>query len=379
VKRWLLVLSTVSSLTVQAEEQRLGVLDFQANGASPAFATSAASQVANELQRLGVFQVTTQDAVRELLSHERQKELLGACNSDACASGLPAMANMLGVDYLIGGKVSRLSGSKGMPSSVTFELSLLNVKKGTREASDIQIGQTETELVSKIRKSVIKLVTRLLAGKQGSLLVVASEAGANVKVDDATLGTTPLDGRIPLPSGPHYVQVEKEGFVTIQKEVRILPDQLEEQHVTMVPSPDFIQSYESSEGKKRLAAWICSGVAAAGLAAFTIFEVRADHLYGSPTTPNTFQYHRQMLENGIEVVNGVDQRQAVEVQSQQIATAQNVAYISIAVGAAAAAGATYFWIAGDSPGKYSQFKRLEPSVSVTPTPGGAQTSLGFRW
>ena len=71
-----------------AEElPQVGVLDFQANGASPQLAAAVGGVVSNELQGLQVFRVTSSDNVRHLLAIDRQRQLLG-CSSESCVSSV---------------------------------------------------------------------------------------------------------------------------------------------------------------------------------------------------------------------------------------------------------------------------------------------------
>ena len=119
-------------------------------------------------------------------------------------------------------------------------------------------------------------------------MVACSEAGAVVKVDDQVKGTTPLQGQITLPAGPHALSVEKQGFVAFQKDVQIQPGQVADERATLVPSPDFIREYEARQKKLRLGAWISTGVAVAGVAGAIYLQADASKIYGTETTPNTF-------------------------------------------------------------------------------------------
>jgi hypothetical protein len=55
----------------------------------------------------------------------------------------------------------------------------------------------------------------------GTLRVNASEAGATVAIDGASVGTTPLPSTAPLDLGIHSVVVRKDGFVPFEKSVTI--------------------------------------------------------------------------------------------------------------------------------------------------------------
>ncbi len=356
-------------------QPRLGVFDFQANGVSREAASALTGVAANELQRLGVFKVVTSEMIRELLSLERQKQLVG-CQGESCASEI---ASTIGMDFLVTGKVSKVGGGRGIPVSYSVELTLLRVKTSTREGSDIQMGQSEADLMGKVNRSVLKLVSKILQGRTGALVVTASERGASVKVDDTLVGTTPLMGKLSLAAGPHLLMVEKEGFVAVQKEVRIQADQTVEETVSLVPSPDFIAHYERSQARMRLGAYIATGASAAGVATFVAFQARANGLYGTPNQQGTFDYYRTKVVAGQEVEGDVDNRQQATALKGQIESSQVLSYVGLGVAAAAAVTAGYFWIAGDDPNRYGKYREIRVSLGGAPLPGGGLAQLGLQF
>jgi hypothetical protein len=330
---------------------KLLVMDFEAAGASPELTQATGGIVAHELEQLGVFKVTTGDAVRALIGLERQRELLG-CNGGDCAHGsLPQLAG----DYVVGGRVSRVGGG------FSLELILLDVHKGQRESSDVEKAANEAELLNVASLGAARLVRALLADRTGGLIISATEAGAAIKVDDWTVGTTPLNGQITLPGGPHALRVEKDGFVTFRRDVRIEPDHLREEQVVLVPSPDFIDAYRSRAWKLRLGAYVASGVAVAALALGAGLQVSADKKYGSVSAPNTFLSDRAALQAGDE-----SYRAAATALQTRINNQQTFSAVSFAIAGIAAAGAGFLWIAGDDPGKYDRYRPLKFGVGVAP-------------
>jgi hypothetical protein len=253
---------------------------------------------------------------------------------------------------------------------VTLELSLLDVRSSRRVASELLTKAAESDLVADLPSAMVRLVSKVLAGRQGGLVVSASETGAAVKVDGTLIGTTPLEGRSSLPAGPHLLQVEKDGYVAAQKEVRIAPDQVHEETLRLVPSPDTIAAYESRATKMRVGAWVTTVLAAGGVGAFIGFQARASALYGAPQTEGTFEHYRAKLLAGEE-----DARADANRLKAGVATSQTISLVSLGVGAAAAAVAAYLWIAGDDPGKYGRYKELR--VVLAPSLGGVFALV--RW
>jgi hypothetical protein len=366
-----LLLLTAPALAGAAEARpRLAVLDLVANGASKELASAAGGVVANELDRLGVFTVITSDAIRAMLAFEKQRQMLG-CTDAGCVTEI---GGALGVDYLVSGKVSRLAAGRDAPEGFTLDLTLSSVKTGQGEGLALESGRTEAELLGRVARAVGKLTARVLSGRSGTLVVASSEAGAVVKLDEQVKGTTPLQGAIPLPSGPHALSVEKDGFVAFQKEVQVLPGKMTEERAALAPSPDFIRAYESRQRKLRLGAWIGTGVAVAGATVAILLQADASRRYGNDSTPGTFLYDRRKLIDGVSSQGGVDLQAEASRLKSQISQAETLAWVAVGVGAAGAATATWLWVAGDEPGRYARY-RVEVAAGLTPRPGGLLASV----
>ncbi|HEY7725017.1 MAG TPA: PEGA domain-containing protein [Anaeromyxobacteraceae bacterium] len=351
----------------------LAVIDLVAAGASPSLASAAGGVVGTELDRLQVFKVITSEAIRGMLALERQKMILGACSGGACATDI---GSALGADYLVSGKVTAVGGTGGAPARFSLELVLSNVKKGTQEGQSTETAPTEAQLMTLVPRSVGKLTSKLLASRSGRLVVVVSEAAAVVKVDEQARGTTPLPGPLTLPSGPRALSVEKDGFVAWQADVTVQPGRIVEERVNMVPSPDFIRSYESRAGKMRLGAWAGTGAAVLGAAAFAVFQYRASQLYGNSTTDGTFLYYKQKLVDGAAPPAGADAsywRGRAQSLQNQVNTAQNLSYIGGGLAAVGAGVAAWMWIGGDDPHKYDRYRGT--ALEVAPLPGGAAVAV----
>jgi hypothetical protein len=345
---------------------KLAVLDFAANGASKELTSAASSAAANELDRLGVFRILTTEAIRDMLAFEKQRQMLGCADTGCIAE----IGGALGVDYIVSGKVTRIAAAAGLPETFNVDMTLSNVKKGQREGSVVEAGKSEGEVLSRVGRAAQKLVAKILAGRAGSLVVAAAEAGAVVRIDDQVRGTTPLQGQISLPSGPHLLVVEKQGFVAYQRDVQIEPGRLVEERATLVPSPDFIREYEARQGKLRFGAWAATGVAVAGLAVAVWGQVDANRLYGNETTPDTFLYARRKLLDGDETFRARATSLKRDIEQRQL-----ISTVGAGVGGAAAIAAVYFWVAGEDPDRYGRYREGAARLDVVPTPGGAFASL----
>jgi PEGA domain-containing protein len=354
---------------------RIAVLDFTANGASKELASAAGGVAANELDRLGAFHVVTSEAIRSVLAFEKQRQMLG-CTDAGCMAEL---GGALGVDWLVAGKVTRLAAQGGVPETWSLDLTLVSVKKGQREGSAIESARSEADLMGRTGKAAQRLVQKILAGRTGRLVLTSAEAGAVVKLDDQVKGTTPLRGPVLLPAGPHALLVEKQGFVSFQKDLQIEAGKVVEERAALVPSPDFVRAYESRQRKIRTGAWISTGAAAAGVAAVVALQLSAAQLYGNESTPGTFLYDRRRLQDGVEVEGGVNLRSQAASLKSRIETRQTWSYVAGGAGAAAAVTATWLWIVGEDPGRYAGFAEPVARLDVAPAPGGAVASLSLAF
>jgi hypothetical protein len=348
----------------------VGVTDFNSTKELKPLASALNGLVANELQRMGTFQVTSAEQVRTLFSLERQQQLLG-CGDDKCRGGV--IAN-LGFDSVVSGTVTRFAGNKDKPAALTLELLLLEVKTGARTGSEVVTAPSEAELMSRVSPGVAKLVGKLLKERSGSLVVTSSEEGAVVKVDDVAMGSTPLQGRLEVSGGPHYLVLEKEGFTAAQKEVRIKPEELTEESIRLVPSPDFIAAFESKQKKLRIGAYAATGIAVGALAAAIVFEMRMNTLYGTKEKDHTFLFLRDTVINGSE-----DRRDELNQVKASIAMSQTLGAVFFGVAAAGAIGAGTLFLLGEDPGRYGAYREVNLKASAAPLPGGGLAALSGTW
>ncbi len=354
---------------------RLAVMQLRSTPDVTSLASAVGGVVANELQRLGVFEVSSADQVAALLSLERQRAMMGVAEDGSAVS---KMGETLKAQYLVTGEVMRLKGKDG-GSLFSVQLVLLDAKAGKRVSSELLNVKSEGEVVSAVGPATVKLCSKVLAGRTGTLYVGSSEAAASVKVDGVLRGTTPMQGRLELPAGPHLVSLEKDGFVAYQKEVRVKPGEHSDEQATMVPSPDFIKGYEKTASTMRVGAYIATGVAVAGLVGAGVFQMRAGQIFGTPDKVGTFAYHQTFLNQGVELEDGVDHRAEALRLKTDVEGAQRLAAVSLAAGAAAAVTATVLYLVGDSPGRYRRYDVLVSGAGIAPVPGGAVGSVALQF
>ena len=340
-------------------EIRIAIMDFASRNADDLIVKEAGARVNAELHKLGVFQVTSKDDIRAMISMEKEKTLLG-CEEATC---LAEIGGALGVDYMINGTITKVD------ARYTIDLRLVNIKKASVDnVVNKSVEGSASAVIDAAADAGVNLVAKIFAAKQGFLVLGCDEAGATVKVDGTEWTTTPVRGRITLPFGPHTVEVSKTGFLSWRERVTIQPNQAIEKDVPLIPSPDFIADYESYNSKMRLGAWISTVLAVGAVGASGYFAVAANGAYSDFQGPQ-------------DAVNAnpadADARSEAESLKSEVERLDTLTYGSIGAVVVTGGLATFFWIAGDDPGKYERFRDVGG-----PTPGGGEApaaSSGLRF
>jgi len=362
----LTVLLTLLTAAPAGTTQGVGVLDFAAQGgATTELAAALSTLTSQELERMGIFRVSSSETMRVMLGVDRQRQLLGCDNCNGTA-----LADLANYDFVISGKVLKTK------TDLTLFLSLVPVGASQTSSSAKVSAASESALMQEVKPAVITLMAKVLEGKQGTLMVSTSEIGADVKIDERQVGSTPLDPVV-LPAGPHMVTIQKDGFSQVRKEVRVSADQVSDEAFRLVPSPDTIVAYEAKAKRLRVLAWAAGGLAVAGFALAIIAESRSAAIYGDALKEHSFQYARAQL-----LANDESYRAEATALKAQVETWNALALVGIAVGAASAVTSAVLFILGDDPGKYDQYHRLKPTstkptVSLAPTLGGMVLSGTF--
>jgi TolB-like protein len=342
----------------RAEKIKLAVLDLSAAGASADLAASLTTAVASELDRLEVFSIISRQEIRAMLSYEAQKQALGC---DAGSSCLAEIGGALGVRYLVSGTIGKVG------DAYAFNLVLTDIDTAKVESRVSENVKEQGKLLDVTARSSKVLVSKILADRQATLLVTCAEKGALVKIDGQIVGSTPLPRR-KISWGPHLVEVEKTGFVAYVEDFTVLTKGVIERNVTLIPSPDFLASYESGASKMRLGAWITTAGAALALGAAGFFQ--SQYLGQASAFTDARRAYDALPPNQAawDALNG--QKLAAE------STLLN-ARVGAAVGLALAAGATFFWIAGEDPDRYARYREL---AALDETPAASPSGLRLpKW
>jgi hypothetical protein len=316
------------------------VVDPRVVNMAPAVAATVSALVAETATTEGMA-VFTRDDARLVLEREADLQTIGA---ESDGASLTALGKKVGAGHVIACVVSAVD------DDVLVSARLIDVAKSavvSRRA--VRARDFGGSLIETVRAATRLVLQPVFAADKGALTVTSTEEGANVFIDDALVGTTPLREPLQLPGGHHLLAIEKQGFIRVAEALRVERGAQLERHVRLLPSVEFLEEYRATNGLLRTLAW--TSTAAAG-----VTGVVAGASWGM------YFVELAQLDDVIDKYDGVDfvegsqqQRDADAERAAAVAEAEAWRYpISIAGTAflisAAAAGA--FWIIGDDPARY---------------------------
>ena len=369
------------------------------NGADPKLGPVVTDAVADGLRDLNVFKVLSTEDIKRMLAFQQQKAAItGSCSDESCLSEL---GGALGADFVVSGKLTKLG------NTLKLELQLFNNVKSKVEAavstSDIA---TEPALVEAARNLAHQVVAPILARNSGQLFVSVTDpgaAGAVVEADGKALGITAPPGTATAPLtlgwGPHRVTIKKEGFLTYAKDVQIEEAQTTTLAVTLIPSPDFVSSYQRKNRILRYGSYAL-GVAALALAGVALYE-NADNSGRYDVFRDARSEYQHFLTDGTSAENQpnclalkaktkeANCYKALDTEAAAGNKQLNLVYGLTAGAAAAAIGTVTLFLLSEDPGRYDALEASQPQtdpntpapkvsgIGLDLTPGGAQVSLQF--
>jgi hypothetical protein len=372
----LIALVWAPAVLAQTDEQKPGLAVFDLKGIDtrPTEAAAALNAVVKGLRELDAFEVMSSDDLRQLLSIERQRQMLGMEGDSSVATSVQA----LGVKSVVVGSVTR------SPAGLSAELRLLDAKDNKVVSQRTVSPQVSLDkLTSALAIAVQELVGPLLFNEQGQLLVRTREEGAEVIVDEVTRGSTPLAAPIKLPRGRHRLTVKKDGFIARVTVVSVQKEQLTLEDITLVPSADYVAAYNAKNKRLRIFGYAGIALAAVGF----LSAVLIDRFGAEPLYQNQFKPRQDVLEavsigragDGSTFTSQVTQdcyqdqekcRSDARGIASSIGTMQALTWVMVGVGAVGVAAAAWCFLTGEDPNRYAQL------VAAASPQGGTIGLLG---
>lgn len=361
VLAWMLagwLLGGLSGPAAAGERLKIAVLDLGDKGVGGEVVSLLPAVISKQLSSYGLFEVLSRDDIRKMLSHEQDKALLG-CDDAGCMADI---GGALGAEALVAGDVGKV-GDK-------YLINLQRIAIRDAEVENRAARQFEgpaSQLLEETRLATHELVADLLEAASGRLVMSVSEEGADVSVDGDVVGTSPLQP-LELPAGPHEVRVDKEGFVTWARTVRVKPDASEVLDVTLMPSASFIAAYEQRAGSMRRWAWITA-------AAFLAFEAAAVgmRIY---TWQEIDPIERDYNDGEYR---GLTQEEFYDKYEDDVDLGETLDYTALGLGIgglALGAISLYLFIEGEDPDRYQRFRSADTAAALLPDRAGFAPAAG---
>ena len=380
----LLVLTSTGLAAAAEQRPNLLVLDLEPRGVGLPEAQAATGSVVRGLRQLEVFQVLSSDDVRQLLALERTRQLSGA----RAESSVGQLGAALNAPNAVVGSVTRVGGK------LQVEIRLLDAPTQKVLAQKTLTQATIEQVANQLPGLAQELMAPLLREQQGFLVVKSREEAAEVLVDDTLVGSIPLKGSIDLSRGVHRLTVRKDGFIAQTRSVRIEPKQTTVEEVELQPSADYAKVYKDKYGKVRVGAWIATGVAVASLTTAVLMNISANNEYNDQFKPRQAwlqgatgsgpQTKPPDVANNPTASAAWDScttsgaaacKQAAEDSKSSVQVKQIVAISTAVVGVASAGVATWLWLSGKDPNRYTDLV-----AGVAPNPqGGVTLALGGKF
>lgn len=306
------------------------------DGAPAELGAALSTVLAQSLTDLGPFAAVAQAELASMLDIEAQQQAMGCTDATNC---MAEVVGAVGADYYVSGRLVVAD------ELYVLQLLLTDTKKAqvvARESRDIQ---GKAALFDAARSAVRVLVQGLLAGRAGSLLVVASEPGATIAIDRRTVGVSPLPAQT-LGAGTHTVTAEKDGFISAAVDVTVVQDAVTTVPLTLRPSPQYRADYESSAWTLRIVsaavggAGVLAGLSAGGLwlvASSTADDVRV----------RTERYNAAATRPRDEFDSIAAARQTIGGLEVATLVAGGTAIVLVGTG-------TSLFLAGPDPGRYAE-------------------------
>lgn len=227
--------------------------------------------VVQELDRVGLFRVISMSEISQMIQYDQLKTAMG-CDDESC---LAEIGGALGVDMLVSGTIGKIG------STYVLSLKLVDVKSVkilNREERTLS-GPAEV-LIEHARIATRRLIQPLLDQASGRLLITCNEEGADLRIDDVLVATTPVK-ELTVPGGYHKISLTKKGFIVFSRDVKIKKDVQFRLPVRLQPSQDYIENYRRQAQMWRVSAWSTTGLglvallAGGGLLGLSVVESQA--------------------------------------------------------------------------------------------------------
>ncbi len=165
-------------------------------------------------------------------------------------------------------------------------------------------------------------------------------------------------------------KVKKDSFIVFGRDVLVRPEQTTRLDVELIPSPDFVARYRARANTYRALAWTFTGLALAAAGTATGLLIWNDGRLGDYRQDKE-RYESELVGDG----------EKLNAQADSINAVDNANWAIGGVGLACLGTALYFWLAGDSPGRYDHIdhsRAAGPAFDLQPSFGNGSVGATAR-
>ncbi|MCA9594052.1 MAG: PEGA domain-containing protein [Myxococcales bacterium] len=230
----------------------------------------------------------------------------------------------------------------------------------------------------------LKLEPSASPAASGRLSLSIAEAGAVVFVD----GVPTAQHGFALPSGPHRLRVERDGFFPFERGVEVPRGRTANVAVELEPTPEYRARYRDRAGSQRFWSWVAIGGGAAVLGGGVGFLVwntnkRDD---AQAAFDREAPRHESTGDCWPGSASPANDCRDLETLANDIDAANNrfgIGWGLVAVGAASVGAGTFFLLSGDDPERYEPrpesdvFGRVQLTPVLTPQSASVGVSGAF--
>ena len=207
-----------------------------------------------------------------------------------------------------------------------------------------------------------------LSKNSGNLSLQVSETEALVWIDGSPLSYK-LDS-IPLPVGVHQLRIERDGFVTDEREVTLSPSKQTPIKVELVPTPAYRAEYASAARSQQVWGWSLTGVGAVITAGSVGFLVYNNGLVNNADSAYNERYNEcETASTAGTPISSCPAELEILVEDLDSQQSKNIyGYIGVGVGAATLITGVILLVTGNDPNRYapSEESNFLASVKLKP-------------
>lgn len=341
---------------VEPEDTRskIYVLDPKVVDMAEGIGATISSALAQSIEKEGLRALTREDA-KEVINQQGDLAVIGA---DGDPMTLSNLGKAIGAPHLLA-----VVATQAANGDIIFQgrmIDAVNIKVLVRR--ETRASDYDGEILTAIKELARLCLAPFFAHLNGTIALTCSEEGANVFVDDVQIGTTPIEP-FEIAGGYHTVKLTKEGFIRFQKQVQPKKEDTLPLEVALKPSLEYMQKYRAEAELYRTVGFVSASAAVALVAVGAGFGVGyLVGLDGIKDIDDTLGDNERLAQLGpnCETAVGCPEKTALEEDRNDLAFQSQLFSVGgiagAAVGIAAGAAATYFFVFGNNPDRYAEFE-----------------------